>query len=805
MPLVALSFVSAGVIGFQIILMRLYAIGQWHHFAFMIISIALLGYGASGTFLTLLRDQLLERFQIAWQGFALGFGLSAMAGFAVAREVVINPFELAWDPSLAASLSLTYLLLMVPFFCAANCVGLAFMRFGDSIGRVYRSDLVGSGFGAAGAIGVLFAMPPPDALRLVPVLGFAAAAIAGLGNKSWRGRGLNLGFLAAGIAVALATPGAWLAPRLSDYKDLSLALRAPGAEILYETSSPVGLVTVVRSPEVPFRHAPGLSLASTEMPPPQLGLFVDGDGVSAIPLYEGVRQSASYLDWTIAALPYHLKARSRVLLLGAGGGSSLLLARYHGAKQIDVVETDPAIVRTVRDHFDDYAGGIFSSAGVTMHVVEPRGFVAASDKRFELIQVTDAGAGSSGFAGLSETYGLTIEAISGYLEHLGAGGVLCMTQSLALPPRGGPKLIWTVVEALTRSGASIPARHFAVIRTWNMLTLVVSNDPLSDRAIAGMKDFARVRAFDLVYYPGMRAEEANRYNILEEPYFYQAITKLLGADRDDFLKSYKFDLRPATDDRPYFFDFMKWRTLPELLKLRQQGAMPLIEWGPIVLIATLIQAGVLSVILIVMPLVVRRRTSVSRGHIVVAAYFFALGLAFFFLEISFIQGLTLFLGHPIYAVAVVLAVFLIFAGLGAGFSDRLSQILARRRAPIRTVEVAIAGISASAFFCLVMLPVLMTGLAAAPVGVKIAGALLAIAPLAFFMGMPFPLGLARLAACNPALVPWAWGVNGCASVMSAVLATLLAVQFGFTTVVIAALALYVLAGAVWRFPIASAR
>lgn len=805
MPLIALSLVSAGVIGFQIVLMRLYAIGQWHHFAFMIISIALLGYGVSGTFLTLLRAPLLKRFQIAWQGFALGFGLSALAGFAVARELVINPFELAWDPRLAASLSLTYLLLMVPFFCAANCVGLAFMRFGDRMGRVYRADLVGSGFGAAGAIGVLFAMPPSDALRLVPVLGFAAAAIAGLGNKTWRDRGLGLVLLAAGVAVALAAPGAWLAPRLSDYKDLSLALRAPGAEVLYQTSSPVGQVTVVRSPEVPFRHAPGLSLASTEMPPVQLGLFVDGNGVSAIPRYQGTRQAASYLDWTIAALPYHLGSRPHVLMLGAGGGGSLLLARYHGARQIDVVETDPAIVRTLRDRFDTYTGGIFSAAGVKMHVVEPRGFVAATDKRYDLILMAGAGAGIPGMAGLSETYGLTVEAVSSYLEHLGAGGVVSVTQALTLPPRGAPKLVWTVVEALTRSGVADPALHFAAIRTWNMLTLVVSNDPLSDRAIAGMKDFTRERAFDLVYYPGMGSEEANRYNVLDQPYFYQATVKLLGPDRDSFLEHYKFDLRPATDDRPYFFDFMKWRTLPELLRLRRQGAMPLIEWGPIILIVTLIQAGVLSVILIVLPLVVRRRISVSRGHIVVAAYFFALGLAFFFLEISFIQSLTLFLGHPIYAVAVVLAVFLVFAGLGAGLSDRLSQVIARTKAPIRAVEVAVAAIVASAFICLAMLPVLMTGLAAAPVGVKIAGALLVIAPLAFFMGMPFPLGLAYLAARDPALVPWAWGVNGCASVISAVLATLLAVQFGFTTVIIAALGLYVLAGAVWRFPIASAR
>lgn len=802
MPLIALSLVSGGVIGFQLVLMRLYAIGQWYHFAYMIISIALLGYGASGTFLALLRAPLLARFDLAWRGFALGFAATAVAGFVLARELLFDPFVLAWDPGQAVALSLTYLLLMTPFFCAANCVGLAFMRFDDRIGRIYRFDLVGSGLGAAATVAVLFLVTPSDALRLVALLGFAAAAAAGLGGQAPRRPAQGLALLAAGGLVAILLPEAWLAPRFSDYKDLKLALQVPGAEAVYRTSSPLAQITVVDSPRVPVRYAPGLSLASRATPPPQLGLFVDGNGAGAITRFDGARDSLAYLDWTTAALPYHLAVPRRVLLLGARGGDALLLARYHGAERLDVIETDPALARTLRDRFDDYLGGVVSAGGTRLHVAEPRGYVAGTDARYDLIEL-NAGTGgeAGGLGGLSETYGLTREAFSDYLARLSAGGLLSVSLPLDLPPRAAPKLIATVAAALGRAGVADPARHLAAVRTWNLVTLVVSRAPLSAEAVTRLETFAATRAFDPVYFPDMTPRDANRRNVLAAPYLYRAATALLGPDAADFGARYKFDIRPARDDRPYFFDFLKWGSLDELLALRRQGAMPLIEWGPLVLLATLLQAAVLSAALILLPLAVWRRGPAPRGRAVVAGYFLALGLAFFFLEIAFIQRLVLFLGHPLYAVAVVLAAFLVFAGIGAGLSPRLETWLAARGGRLRPVELAVAGLLAGALLFLGLFPAVSGSLAAAPTGAKVAAGILLMAPLALFMGMPFPLGLSRVAARAPALVPWAWGVNGCASVLSAVLATLLATEFGFTVVVAAALGLYLVAAAIWRAPL----
>ena len=222
--------------------------------------------------------------------------------------------------------------------------------------------------------------------------------------------------------------------------------------------------------------------------------------------------------------------------------------------------------------------------------------------------------------------------------------------------------------------------------------------------------------------------------------------------------------------------------------------MALVEWGYLVLVATLAQAALFSVVLIVVPLALLRRARVAEGRFgATFVYFAALGFAFLFVEIAFIERFTLFLSHPLYAIAVVLAAFLVFAGLGSGLSARF----AARFGP-RAVPLAVAAIAVAALLYVLLLPPLFEALRALGEGPKIALSLALIAPLAFFMGLPFPLGLSRLGRDAPRLVPWAWGINGCASVLSAVLATLLALELGFSAVVLLAIALYGLAAAEFR-------
>ena len=277
---------------------------------------------------------------------------------------------------------------------------------------------------------------------------------------------------------------------------------------------------------------------------------------------------------------------------------------------------------------------------------------------------------------------------------------------------------------------------------------------------------------------------------------------LLGPDRAQFMQRYKYFIAPASDDRPYFFHFFKWSSLPEWLDLRERGGMPLMEWGYPVLIATLIQAALASLVLILLPLLLlpqdmagRRLPRTGRGRVL--GYFSALGMAFMFVEIAFIQKFMLFLSHPLYAIAVVLSGFLLFAGLGSRFSGKLGGRLRQDQAE-RNVRRAVLAIAAIALAYLLLLPELFRQLAGLPDAARIALSLGLIAPLAFFMGMPFPLGLQRLAGTAPALLPWAWGINACVSVVAAVLATLVAMHLGFTAVVI--LALFAYLAATWSFP-----
>jgi len=821
-PPAAISLVSAGALAYEVLLTRLFSIVQWHHFAYMAISIALLGYGASGSFLALFQDRLRPRFTAVFALSAALFGVSAVAGFALAQRLPFNALAVIWEPRQLLYLMAYYLLFAIPFFCAATCVGLAFAVFPNHIARVYRYDMLGAGLGALGIIAALFWLFPSQALRVAGGLGLLAAALASWQEVGARRWWRTAAYLIGAALVYAAVPNSWTALRFSEYKELAQALLIPGIEIVREESSPLGLLKVVRSPLIPLRYAPGLSLSNAIEPPPQLGVFTDGGGLSPITAFDGELEPLAYLDYTSAALPYHLLERPEALIIGAGGGADVLLALYHRAARIDAVELNPQLVRLVRDTFADFAGHLYDRPDVHVRLAEGRGFVAGARRYYDVIQLPlldSFAAAAAGTLSLSESYIYTVEAFEEYLRHLRPGGFVAITRWLKLPPRDSLKLFATALAALKRMGVAEPGQRLALIRTWSTTTFLVKNGALTPAEIAKIRAFADERSFDLAYYPGMRREEANRYNILEQPYFFDGATALLGPDRASFLRRYKFDVSPTTDDRPYFFDFFKWRALPELLKRRALGGAALLDWGYLILVSTLVQAVVLSVVLILAPLRFYRVSSApSADRWRVAAYFLTIGLAFLFIEIASIQRFILFLGHPVYAIAVVLCGFLVFAGLGSGTSPRLAAWVAPGHASATTrgrrgwlqprlgaLDLAVAGIVVVALLYLLILPPLFRLLVALPDAPKIAIALLLIAPLAFCMGMPFPLALSRVSAWAPGLVPWAWGINGCASVLSAILAALLAMNIGFTCVMLIAIALYLLAAASLRAPLARER
>ena len=807
----AVAVISAATLAYEVLLVRLFAIVQWHHFAFMAISIALLGFGASGTWLALWQRWAGSRFTPIFAASATLFALSAPASFLAAQALPFNALAIVWDPGQLLYLLAMYLLLVVPFFCGATCVGLPFVCYGDKVERLYAFNLIGSAVGALGIVAVLFVLSPSDALRLIAALGFIATGLVVLDRRLVFWPALSAGGTILALTVWTVLPEEWFALRISDYKALPGALRVLGTKVLSERSGPLSLLSVVESPSVPFRYVPGLSLNAQMTPPDQLGVFFDGDSMTAITRFDGRREGLAYLDYTTDALAYHLLREPRVLVLGAGGGSSVLQALYHQAMRIDVVELDPNMVRLVREDHAQYAGYIYNRPEIRVHEAEARRFVSSSKDQWDVVQIplVDSFAAAAGIQGLSESYLYTVEAFEQYLQHLRPGGWLSITRWLKLPPRDALKLFATALEALRRSGVENPEQRLVLLRGLTTTTLLVKNGVVTDSDSAKAKAFANERSFDLCYYPGSGADEANRFNVLDEPYFFAGATALIGTGRDGFMARYKFDIAPSTDERPYFFDFFKWRTLPELVAIRRAGGAGLVELGKLILVTTLVQAAMLTAVLIMAPLWARRQVLARSSQIWrVATYFFALGLGFLFVEIAFIQKFILFLGHPLYAVAVVLAGFLLFAGIGsatsswfAGRIDAWHRVHPRRGLQLSAIQLSVIGIIAVSLLYLLILPTLFDWLRSLTDIARILASLGLIAPLAFFMGMPFPLGLSCVWSQARPLVPWAWGVNGCASVLGAILAVLIAMTLGFSSVVVAAILLYAGAATILRRPL----
>jgi len=790
-PRISIALISAAVLGYEILLMALFSLIQWHHFAYLVVSVALLGFGASGSFLVLTRAVFEKHFRSFAVIQACLFGIGSLLCYALAQRLSFNPEELIWDNNHWLRLALVILLLALPFFFAANLIGLTLMQFRYSLARIYAADLFGAGIGAVGIIAILFLVPPATALSFISFLGFAAAAVLWIECRG-RLRGIVIGLPIVVLCLYLL-PDTWTEPLISPYKGLSQMLRVPDTHMVAERFSPLGMISVVESKTVPLRHAPGLSLNSYLEPPEQLGLFINGDGLSAITRYADDRADLAHLDYLTSALPYHLIAPGRILILGAGGGAGILQALYHDAGRIDAVEINPQVVELVRVRFGEFSGGLFDHARVDVQIADARGFLQRATSRYDLIQfpVLDSSTtAAGGVHGLNENYLYTVEALQQAIKRLDDQGYIALTNGIKLPPRDSLKLFASAIAALESLGVGNIERRLALIRGWQTSTLLIKNGEISTTDIIAIKAFCRQRSFDLAYYPDMPANEANRYNRFEAPYFHDATRALLGKQRDRFLHDYKFNLEPATDDRPFHSHFVKWSSLSELIRLRHRGGGALLETGYLTLVITLVLALLFSMLLILIPLIFIRRDSSqivgASSSLKVPGYFFALGLGFLLMEIAFLQKFILLLHHPIYAAAVVLASFLVAAGAGSAYAQRFAGQLRSKK----VTATAVAVIIALGLAYLALLEPLMQSAGSWQLGVKILLSIVLIAPLGFCMGMPFPIGLSALATGPPSLTAWAWGINGCASVISAILTTLLAIHFGFNAVILLALACY---------------
>jgi len=797
----AIFLVSAVGIAYQLALMRIFSIAQWHHFAYMIISMAMLGFGASGTVLALARGRLAGR-----EARALSFGaalltIALVVCHALAQRIPFETFELTTQPRQVLWLSCLYLVLAVPFLLVASCIALGFFLVPRQVGRLYGVNMMGSGVGALATVALLYLVHPArlPALLALPVAG-AYLLVTPRSRAALLCAGGLLVFTV--LAAAGAIPGLEQDVRVSAYKGLSYAKQFPDARVVAERVNPLAVVTAVASAQI--RETPGqisnYPMSELGELPEQIGLYFDAGGVSPVNRFDGDLAAFRWLDHVTNAVAYRLVERPHVLVVGAGGGTDILAALAHGARHVTAIEINPAIPALLREDLAALSGNPYAWETVTPVIADGRAFLEATDQRFDLIQIAlldSFTASAAGVHALSESYLYTVEALALYLERLTENGALAIKGQLKTPPRDALKLFATAVEASERVGIARPERHLVFIRSWNTGTIVVTRVPLTDAQIAAVRAFCRDRWFDLCHAPGLRAEETNRYTVLESPVYHDFAQSVLFSDRARAYRDALFYLRPATDDRPYFFQFFKWTSLDWLLAGMGAEWVPFVEWGYLTLIATLAQALVAGAVLVCLPLVtLRRLPGAARGAARwTALYFTALGLGYMFLEIAFIQKFMLYLAYPVYAVAVVLTAFLIFSGLGSLAANRIRE----RRGPALGAVVGVMILLAAGYQA--GLDDVFRVCAALPDPAKIALSVALLAPLAFLMGVPFPLGLQWVSDRAPGLLPWVWGINGCASIIGACLATILAVHLGFRLVIVVSAAIYVLAWfALCRFP-----
>lgn len=803
---IAVALISAAALAYQLLLMRWLAVAHWYPFAAMIISLALLGHGASGTWLSLwLRARgaawLAVRFDVAFACCALLFALTAVAALIAAARIPFNGLELVWNPNQLLWLSALYLVLSLPFFFAACCFGLAFARHGAGIPLLYGADLAGAGIGALAALALAY-LPVGQGLVLAALCGPFAAVLTTL-----RTRVLVPAILVAVVLIAMLPEHA-PAPRPNEFKGLSKALLLPGARIAASHSGPYGWLTVLDSPHVPLRHAPGLGLGFAGEPPAQLGMYTDGDALSVIVRDDGTQSSHPWFGAMTSALPYRLQRPRSVLVLGAGGGMEVRQALALGAHRVDAVELDPQRVRWVREDYAGYSGGLYRDPRVRAIVAEPRAFVRSSAQRYDLIVLAGGDSFASSGAGAqaaSEQYALTVEAVRDYLARLSPRGMLTVTRWSKQPPRDELKLLATAIAALRMHGVDDPARQLAAIRNWDASTWLIARGPFTAAERRALWRFTEENGFDIVHAPELQQDPAQRFHALDHTYLYDGARALLSPQAREYIRHYRFAIAPARDDRPYFGHYFRWRSLPELWRLRDQGSAVLLDSGYLLLMAALLQAVPLALLLVLLPLRVLPRPAAGVSELSrtrAAAYFLALGLAFLLVEIAVLSRLTLLVGHPLVAAGVGLAAFLLCAGAGSLQTQRWlwrrgaaneSAVVARIRWTVFAIGLGLAWQFAVFFL------VHAYG-AGWPVWLRAVAGLTGIAPLAFAMGMPFALGLARLAHSAPAFVPWAWGLNGCASVIAAILALVLAMAFGLRATLLFAFVLYVIAAGVWGVP-----
>ncbi|MHC4769334.1 MAG: hypothetical protein ACYTEI_11560, partial [Planctomycetota bacterium] len=748
----------------------------------------LLGFGASGTALVLGRAWALRRGQRLLFGLILGAAVAMPLAAAIAQHV---PIEARIVPgALTRQLGCWILywgVVTVPFCLGAAAVGLALMFAPRRTVAVYGANLIGSAAGALGAPVAMAGLPPELLPLTMGLVAFAGAAV-------W----LTSARRAAAFAACVVVVGGWLwldrpRVRIDPYKYQAYINRMIDQGSVYRNGLRYGPRATVGAYSGEVLHDfPFLSVDRT--PPPISVLVADGHLAGSV-LNVSSAQEANVVDGALMAFPYAFAGeRPRVALLGEAGGANAWLAVRRGASVVHVVQPDANLVALLRRSLGGLGGEVIDRPEVDLQVAEPRHFVEHTDQRFDLVQLVGlegSAAGSGGVGGLGQDHLVTVQGISACLDRLGPDGVLAVTRGIQTPPRDNIKLLATFVEALRRRGVGSPQDHVLIVRDYLAVCTVVKASPLTPADLVRAEALCRLKQLTPVWLEGVADSRLNQPDELApapdgigDQYHYAA-RRLFSPEGGEFIDGWAFDVRPPTDDRPFFADFCRLASLGALRQAYGDEWLTQTEVAFLFVLAAIVIVGIAGAAATVaaLPLLT---AGVPGGRTATVFYFGCLGLGYLLLEMIWLSRLTFLIGDPVQAAAVTICGFLLFSGLGS----LTTQWIRRGRAKVlhgAVVVILVLGLAGTA-----MLPLAAPLAGAFPGPLRCVLALAAIAPLAFAMGFPMPLGLQRLAGSR--LVPWAWGTNGFASVLAAPLAMALAMTWGYSAATGGAMVVYAVAG-----------
>ena len=850
--LLAVALISAATLAVQVLQTRLFSVMLWHHLTYMVVTVTLLGFGAGGGLLGMFPGigRMFGDSRRAVSVCCSLFGLSLIGAFMILCHTPLDTLDIEQDRSKYLLLFLRYAYLIVPFLFAGLAISIALQQHAAIVHRTYFWNLIGSAVGSFLFVLLVRPLGGPGCLYVFAALGGIAGLAALLGSNTSM---LSPARILAALTIAIwplsaAFPDATnrLLPiepaksKMLGTMDLYYEGMTDYMQKMQDPQYPEldqSLRSTIWSPTCRIDTLPmNPTLANAKKdrenpasgPRTEVHVFQDGDAPTKIWSGPYAREFDYKQHWY--GLGYQLVKDPNALIIGPGGGNDIETGLACGAKTITAVDINGDTIDLVRGKFGAYTNNIYDRPGVTWVKSEGRSYLRRSGKKFDLLQMsgTDTySALSSGSYIFSESYLYTTEAFDDFFEHMTDDGVITVIRFRFEPPREELKLVATAARALRKLGITDPRKHFLVvnqedgsstdlaqqlagaphlsgIKNYAELTRRMSRDYAQPMRYAAMimrktpfteADVAKIEAYlpplngplvkHTLYYAAGLKNEDNEYSRL-------LAAAASGPEAElRFHDTYEYRTHPATDDKPFFFNFNSWSDV-SFSSSSKDGYTALTGSQPIglyILAALSVQTLIATLLLILLPMF-RLGFSKSPGsnnsRLRVIAFFSALGLAYLLVEISTIQRFVLYLGHPTYSLSVGLCSFLLFSGLGSSWAGKKG--LGEHGAKKAGFAVVVLLLAQA-----LLLPGILQATLSWSEPLRIVVTMVTIAPLAFAMGIPFPTGLSLLRHEQQGMIGWAFGVNGAASVMASILSIIVAMEGGFFVVTMFAAGLYLLA------------